>query len=410
MREETDRMIRFAFLNVIRQRRRSMLAMLAIAAGITALILASGFIEWGFWFGRESTIHSQLGHIRIFKKGFLESGSAEPLSYLLPQNGKYLEKIKTANNVRLVAPRLAFTGLISHGDTTISFLGEGVDPDREQALSRSVTIVAGQSLSSLDPKGIIVGQGLAANLGVKPGDKLVLLVNSSTGGINAIEGHVRGLFATITKAFDDSALRVPITLSRELLRVSGSHSYAILLDKTEHTDGVVTYLRQQFQGEPIEVIPWWQMADFYNKTVELFSKQVNVIRTIIALIIVLSISNSLMTNVMERTREIGTMMALGTKRGAVMRLFLLEGTMLGVLGGGVGIIAGCLAAIGISYIGIPMPPPPGMASAYTAEIMLTWPIVMNASVLAILTTLFASVYPAWRASRTQIVSALRYSR
>jgi len=55
-----------ALKNVIRQRRRSLIALLAVACGIASLILASGFIEWNLWFGRESTIHSQLGHVRIF--------------------------------------------------------------------------------------------------------------------------------------------------------------------------------------------------------------------------------------------------------------------------------------------------------------------------------------------------------
>jgi putative ABC transport system permease protein len=400
----------FALLNIIRQTRRSLTAILAIAFGIMALLLGSGFIEWNLWYGRESTIHSQLGHVRVFKPGYLESGLADPFAYLLPNDVSQITKIESVAQVRSLAPRLAFNGLISLGESTISFIGEGVDGEREQALSRSMTIVAGEGLSPQDPKGIIIGQGLAANLGAKPGDTVVLLVNTPSGGVNAVEGRVRGLFATITKAYDDSALRVPIAMSRKLLRVSGSHSYALLLDKTEHTDAVVAQLRERFRGEPLEFVPWSQMADFYNKTAELFSRQVSVVRLIIALIIVLSISNSLMMSVMERTREIGTMMALGTKRAGVLRLFLAEGALLGMFGGVIGLVAGWLAALGVSAIGIAMPAPPGMAFGYTAEIMVTWPMALQAFALAVFTTLAASVYPAWKASRMEIVNALRHNR
>ena len=381
-----------------------------MALGVMSLILASGFIEWNLWFGRESTIHSQLGHVRVFKPGFLESGTADPFAYLLVDNARERRRIENQPHVIALAPRLSFNGLISHGDSTISFIGEGVSPDREESLSRSLTIVEGEPLMSADPKGIILGQGLAANLGARPGDTIVLLANTATGGVNAVEVRVRGLFRTITKAYDDSALRTPIAMARELLRVAGSHSYALVLDKTENTDAVVAALRQQFRGQPFQFVPWHELADFYNKTAALFSRQVAVLRVIIAVIIVLSISNSMMMSVVERTGEIGTAMAIGTSRQGILRLFLSEGALLGIFGGLFGLVGGYAAAKLVSAIGIPMPPPPGMAFGYTAGIMVSWPLALEAFALAVATTLAASLYPAWKASRMTIVDALRHNR
>ncbi|MEP6998196.1 MAG: FtsX-like permease family protein [Betaproteobacteria bacterium] len=399
-----------AIRNVVRQRRRSLIAFLAVACGIASLILASGFIEWNLWFGRESTIHSQLGHIRIFKSGYLENGHADPFSYILSDDPDRLRRIAAQPHVSALAPRLSFNGLISHGDSTISFIGEGVAQDVEGSLSRSLTIVKGEALSSAAPKGIILGQGLAANLGVSVGDTVVLLANTANGGVNAVEVTVRGLFATITKAYDDSALRAPISTARQLIRVSGSHSYALLLDKTESTDAVVLALREQLRGPTLEFVPWYQLADFYNKTAELFSRQVAVLRVIIAVIIVLSISNSMMMSVLERTGEIGTALALGTRRSQILRQFLTEGAALGVFGGILGLAGGYAAARLISAIGVPMPAPPGMAFGYTAEIMVTWPMALGAAALAVATTIAASLYPSWIASRMNIVDALRHNR
>ncbi len=84
-------------------------------------------------------------------------------------------------------------------------------------------------------------------------------------------------------------------------------------------------------------MPWYELADFYNKTVELFSKQVNVMKLIIALIIVLSISNTQTMTVLERTSEIGTSMALGVTRAQTLRRFLLESLVIGLVGGLVGL-------------------------------------------------------------------------
>ena len=128
---------------------------------------------------------------------------------------------------------------------------------------------------------------------------------------------------------------------------------------------------------------------------------------IIAVIILLSISNTMMMAVMERTSEIGTIMALGTPRKSVMSLFVTEGLILGVLGVLVGVLLGYILASVISYLGIPMPPAPGMAESYVARILLTWGLVIESSTIVLLTTLAASIYPSWKASRMVIVDALR---
>ena len=359
---------------------------------------------------REDTIHSHLGHAQIVRPGYLDSGMADPFAYLLPAAPDELKTIESLPHVRTVAPRLAFSGLISHGEATISFVADGVDPEKEELLSRTLLISKGEGLSSRDPQGIIIGDGLAANLGVTVGDRVVLLANTASGGINAVEAHVRGLFSTVTKTYDDSALRLPLPVARQLLRVNGAHRWLVLLDDTAHTESLVAELRQRLTGTKLEVVAWHQLADFYNKTVALFSKQVGVMKLIIAIIIVLSISNTLMMSVMERTGEIGTSMALGYSRQAILRLFVSEAALLGLFGGLLGILVGVGLAHLISTIGIPMPPPPGMARGFTGEIHVTWRLTLDALGLAFGTTLLASVYPAWKASRMEIVDALRHSR
>ena len=188
------------------------------------------------------------------------------------------------------------------------------------------------------------------------------------GGINAVECHVRGFFSTPTKAYDDVTLRLPLPLAQELLRASGAHRWLILLDDTAFTATLLEQLRQQLTGKPLHVVPWYELADFYNKTVALFKKQVGVMKLIIAVIVVLGISNTLMMGVLERTAEIGTSMALGFKRKRILRLFLGEGLVLGLAGGAIGLLLGVALASVIPAVGIPMPPPPGMARGFTAEI------------------------------------------
>jgi putative ABC transport system permease protein len=399
-----------AFRNVVRQRRRSGVAVGAVAFGIAALIIASGFIEWIFMDFREATIHSRIGHVQISRPGYHDAGKADPYAFLLPDSVPELSMPDQASRIKTVAPRLSFSGLISHGDATLSFIGDGVSPHEEVAFQHGLQISEGKNLSADDPKGIIVGEGLGRNLGIKVGERVVLVANTASGGTNAVEVTVRGVFTTVTKAYDDAALRMPIGTARELLRTQGAHVWVLLLNDTADTDGVLSSLRQRLPKDQFDVVPWYKLADLYNKTETLFTKQIQGIRLIIALIIMLSISNTMTMNVLERIREIGTCMALGARRSGILRQFLSEGILLGFIGGVVGVLAGVALATVISAIGIPMPPPPGMSHGYTGEILVTWDIALKSLLLAVATTLVASVYPAWRASRNQIVDALRHNR
>jgi putative ABC transport system permease protein len=400
-----------AFRNLIRQKRRSAISVSAVAFGITALILSSGFIQWIFLDFRETSIRSQLGHLQIVYPGYHDAGKADPLAFLLPNTPPNLNTAgDNSDQIKIIVPRLSFNGLISRDESTLSFIGDGIDPREQRAFGDALQISEGNPLSIDHPFHIIVGEGLARNLGLKVGDQVVLLVNSAAGGINAIEVFVGGLFSTVTKSYDDSAIRIPIETARQLLRTQGTHSWIILLNDTEQTDYVLAKLRNSLPQDKFEVVPWYALADFYNKTIVLFTKQVLAIKIIIALIILLSIFNTMSISVMERIGEIGTAMALGVKRINIMRMFLNEGVLIGCLGGLIGLSIGLLLAAIISNIGIPMPPPPGMARGYTGQILVTFDIALESLVLAVATTLFASIYPAWKASRMQIVDALRHNR
>ena len=382
----------------------------AVAFGTVAMLLASGFIAWIFQNFREYSIHSQLGHIQLTRRLDERPGRSNANAAMLAVDSRAVEIVARQPDVELVAPRLSFNGFISAGDATLSFVGEGVDPDKERKLSVSVTTAAGEPLDARDPSGIVIGEGLAANLGVKPGDKVVLLVAPQSGSVNGVDAHIRGTFFSVTKAYDDSALRVPLPLAERLLRVKGAQRWLILLRNTADTSSVLESLRAALGGQGIRLTPWWELADFYNKTVTLFSRQLDVIKAVIAIIVVLSISNTMMMNVLERTREIGTSMALGTPRRKLLIQYVVEGLFLGLLGGLAGLLLGVALAALVTAIGIPMPPPPGMRHGFTGGILLEPMLLLQALALAVAATLAASVYPAHKASRMAIVDALRHNR
>ncbi len=399
--------LRIAGRNLKRNRNRTAVALLTVVGGLLAYLLAGGFIEWIFENMRESTIRSQLGHIQIVSPGYFEKGIADPYNFLLPSNSDELNSISKIPDIITIAQRVAFSGLVSLGDTTVNFIGEGIDPTREAVISDQIHIRNGKNLESSDERSALLGEGLAKNLGAKPGDKIVLLVTAANGAPNAIEITVAGTFFTSAKEFDDAALRLPIQLTQTLMRISGSTSWVVLLKDTDQTTRVVSKLRATLLADRFEVVPWIDLADFYKKTVALFGTQVSLMKAIIALIIVLTISNTQTMSVLERTTEIGTMMAIGSRRSNVLRMFVLEGFLIGIIGGISGVVLGYGIAAILSKTGIPMPPAPGMETGFTAQILVTPWLSLNAIELAIVTTLAASAMPAWKASRMNVVDALR---
>ena len=401
-------LIRTGAKNVLRQVGRTSAALTAVVFGVVSMILATGFIDWNLEFGRDHSIESQLGHLQVMKPGFLEFGRSDPHAYLLPARAASdLARLDTLPGYRVDAPRLLISGLASSGDITLSFIGEGVDPTAEAILSASLRFPQGRNLVSGEPNTVIVGSGLAENLQAGIGDPLVLIATTATGGISAVEARVVGIFESIFKAYDDVSLRIPLPLARELMRTEGEHLRLVLLQQVDQTGDAVQQLRNTLPSGHYQVVPWEDMADLHNKSVELFSRQVAVIDLIIAVIIVLAISNAMTMAVMERVGEIGTLMAMGNRRSDILGIFLAEGCILGLLGAGAGLALGTLLGLLISAIGIPMPPGPTMTWGYEAGIRLSPGNLFKAAAIALFTTIVASLYPAWKASRLRIVDALR---
>lgn len=400
--------ISLALRNLRRQFRRSLTSLLSIGFGVTALLVASGFTEALFFEFREATIRSQFGHIQVTRPGFQEKGRSDPWSYLLPADPAFGVASLPAGAV--IAPRLLLNGLVSFGETTLPFMSEGVDPAVDMVDDRSLRMLQGRRLAGGDHQQLVLGEGLAAQLRVTVGEKVVLLTNTPDAQLGAAEAEVVGVFSSFSKEFDDAALFLPVSLARSLAKVDGAHAWLVFLQDTLDTDRALQSLRPALAADAFQVSPWHQLAEFYARAAELFAQQLQLVKAIVVAIILLGIGNTMMMSVLERTGEIGTVMALGTKRAAVLRGFLLEGALLGLLGALLGVLAALALGQLLALAQIQMPPPPGFARSYLAALRFTPAMVLETVLLACAVTTLASLYPALRASRMVIVDAIRHGR
>jgi len=399
-----------AVRSLTRNRRRTAIALATVGFGVAAMIIAGGFVESLLVKLREDTIYAGLGHLQIRDPRYAEFGLSRPYAYLLAADQHSLLAVARMPGVRIVTPRLTVSGLVSVGETTLSFTGQGVDVANEVAFSRGLAIIRGTPLQSGDDDTVLLGEGLAANLAVNPGDTVALLVTAANGTFNAMDVKVAGTFSSISKAYDDIGLRVPLRTAQRLLRVKGAQQWLVLLDSTDGTGRTAQRIRDILPSDRYVLTSWEQDADFYRKTSELFARQFGFVRIVVMAIIVLSILNTMTMNVLERTWEIGVMLALGDSRRDVLALFACEGAILGGSGAVFGVALALVVAAVANSVGIPMPAPPGMSHGFDAGIELSLMLVASAFIIGAVATAVASFPPALRASRLAVVDALRTSR
>jgi putative ABC transport system permease protein len=399
-------MWKLAARNISRHKTRTALTLGAIVLGVVGLILTGGFVEDIFTQLREATIHSQLGHLQIYEAGYYTSGRRSPYQYMIQDPQKKIMELRELPHVVDLMPRVNFSGLLSNGRTSFPIIGEGVDPAKEARLSNYIVIKEGRQLAPKDAYGIMLGSGVATALNLRPGENISLLLNTPDGALNTLDFQVIGIFQTFSKEYDDRAVRIPLSTAAELLSTTAVHSLVFALDSWTATDEVATLLRRQLSTEQFEIKTWYELSDFYKKTVELYRRHFAVLRLIILGMVLLSVANSINMNIYERTGELGTLRAIGNRAGRIFKLVVAESLVLGLTGSVLGTVVGSVAALAISAIGIPMPPMPNTDIAYSAHIQLVPAELVFAFLIGLFASILAALWPAWRISRLPIVDAL----
>lgn len=402
---------KIALLNVLRNRRRSLITLLSIQVGVVSLILFGGFVASMYEGMRENMIRSQLGHLQIYQAGFNQYGHIEPEKYLLSeaQVKRVSALVNGLDEVELLTPRLDFSGLITNGNQSVAVVGNGIDPDKEALLSSAITLMEGEDLFAEDQEGALVGQGLFNALNANIGDYLTLLASTADGAVNAVDVQIVGAINTGTREVDNRLLRINLSHAQDLQFTQGVSRLVVLLQNTDQTEETIIKLQTVFEREglTLEMRSWSQLANYYHEVVNLFDGVFGFLKIIVLFIAALSIANTMMMAVMERTPEIGSIRALGATRHEVMMLFLTEASYLGIFGSALGVVLGIILANSLTLAEFMMPTPPGSSQSYPIRIFVEWTVIWQTALTGVLVAVLASIYPAFKASRLLINQAMR---
>ena len=402
-------MFKIALRNIFRNKRRSFLSFTIIGLGAAMLFLVSGFVRESLT-GMEEGLAGSYGHLQIADTGYWDR-SKEPIDYLLvPDRLSVLESILSEHEaVDSWTKNLGFSGLVGNAEKTAMVLGTGIEVGNPTLEPMDPLVASGLALQSGADDEILLGRLLAERLGVEPGDPINLAGFTVTESLNAMTIVVSGSFKFFSQEWEEQLTFVPLGLAQRLLKTDGVDKVLVRVSSLDAVIPVMNALQGAVDdaGLGVEIKPWQDVAPFYNE-MKTFWEALEGLSTMgVFILAFFGIMQVLTMSFMERTREVGTIRAVGTKRHQVFGMLLTEGVLLGLLGGLFGVLLGfgfgmLINASGIGWMY------PGATEPMPVAIQLLLANAVAPLMIAVLSAFLSAIYPAWHSARANVVKALHY--
>ncbi|HUJ70037.1 MAG TPA: FtsX-like permease family protein [Syntrophorhabdales bacterium] len=407
---------KLALRNILRNKRRSLVTLLAIGVGFAAITLFHGYVSHTYWGLRESAVQGEgLGHLTIYKAGWLDKGKLDPERYMFSREeiGKVTKLVEEERDVVLATPQIQVNGLVSNGIVSTIFIAQGVIPRDDRTIRgtwEAFRPINGEALSDKKSFGVEVTQDLAKYLNLSPGKDAVVMTSTLSGQMNAMDMQVSGVYDSGSDATNDKYLRFTFDFAQSLYDTKAAEKIVVLLDDWQKTESMRTLLSTKLAaaGIPCEIKTWNELSLFYSKVRGMFGMIFLFIFCIVLVIVIMSTVNTMGMAVLERTREIGTLRALGLKKRGVSLLFALEGGLLGLIGS----LIGTALHVVVWAVVRRFPPtytPPGLSTPVPLTIDLVPQAVATLVVCLILLSLIAAIIPARHAAKQNVVTALGHT-
>jgi ABC-type lipoprotein release transport system permease subunit len=398
--------LKMAYRDLGRNRRRSFFSALAVGGGLALLILMASVVEGEMGGALENAIRLQSGHIQIRAATYDENKTSLKWEDLVANPDEIAAKISEFDQVKAATPRLYASGFLSSGTQSAGAKITGIDPLSPASDPYREGLISGSYLSPDDRDAVLIGRPMAEKLNLKAGDNVGLSLNTADGNVQEQTFTVKGIYTTNTYGFDSSTVFLPLAKAQALTRTEKHASTIfVLLKDTTMTDTVALALSV---SSNLQVKTWRDLNTLFMEWEAMAQSYIGFLYLIILAISVSVIINTLIMSVYERTREIGILSAIGMRGGRIMMLFLAESSLLAVGGVIMGLIIGVLATMYFNVNGFYVGNMglSGIVITDTVYAKLTVDNLINLTIMTFVATILAGLYPAITASRMQPVEAL----
>jgi ABC-type lipoprotein release transport system permease subunit len=411
-------LLRMAWRNVWRNWRRTVIAGIAIALGLTFILVYDGFLGGMNESLYGNTVKLQGGNVQIHAPGFREKANRMPL-LPLSDPGVLVEAASAQPEVVVAAQRIRTGGMVSNREGTMSVVITGIEPEREVPVSMlAENIIRGRYLQGNDEDVILIGEELAEQLELDVDDRVTLVGRATHEQMRRRTMTVIGIFDLGLGELEKSMVYVSLFEAQTLFDLRDQATeVSVYLEQVGQEPPVVERLQAALPG--YEVDAWDTLDPTTKEMMELEAQVMTMFGLVILMIAGIGILNLMLMAVFERTREIGLLAAMGLKRRETMALFLLEGVLIGMLGALAGSLLGWAIGayygrVGIDWMalygGIDVGEFSDLIGLMGDRLYLRIGIdvlVKRALTVGVIAAM-ASLYPAWQASRQEPAEALHY--
>lgn len=397
-----------AYRDLVRNRRRSMLTLLAVALGMMVLIMMSSLITGIVAEGLRENIRLNTGHLQV-RRDTYELEKMSLLSRdLLQEPDALASQIETHSEVQSAAPVLWSSGVLSTVRESTGLQVTGIDPtDGFHAPIRD-SMVAGSYLNPDDRGLILLGKRLADNMNISVGQRVSLTMGNANGQVEEDLFTVAGLFSTGIINYDQNTVIMPLAQVQAFTNVGNrASSIIVMLNNRDDTAQIAAAL----QGPGLQVLTWEDLNALVLTLMETANSFYYILYMIVILVVAVLIANTLLMSVFERTREMGILASLGMKGRQIMLMIFFEAVILALIGVAAGMVLGTavvayLARVGIEFSADAMGAVQGFALGSTIYPTFAPGEAVTLSILMFLIVSLVSIYPAWYAARLEPVKAL----
>jgi lipoprotein-releasing system permease protein len=386
-------------------------SLVGIALGVATLIIVMAVMS-GFKDDLLGRILGLNGHLGVYAQS-----SAGMTDYL-----DITKKIYTVPGVILATPVIEGQVLLAAGGQNSGGLVRGItQSDLRKLPSIAGNIRAGSLDNFTGSDAIAIGLTLAERFGLQIGSKITLLspdgAVTAFGTIPRVRAYrVVAIFQAGMNEYDSSFVFLPLEAAQIFFQKPDAVTQIeVMVADPAHVSVVNRAIRQTLAGEPLRIIDWTQSNDSFFAAVQVEQNVMFLILTLIIVVAAFNVISSLIMMVKDKTRDIAVLRTLGAGRGGIMRIFLMCGASVGITGTALGTLLGVVFCLNIERIRLALQSLTGTTlfdpTVYYLEHLpakLDMVTVLQVVVMALVLSLLATLYPSWRAARTDPVEALRH--
>ncbi len=395
--------------NIWRNKVRSLVIIFSIALGIFAGVAATAFMKGLAEQRIQKVIKTELSYLQVHKKGFRQTNDFKGY---MPDASELANQIGELQHVTGVSGRIVVQAMIATAETASGVLVMGVDTASEPKVTNiQEKLIDGDYFRGISRNPILIGEKLAEKLNAKLRTRIVITLQDTANNVVSGLFRVSGIFSTNNNIYDETHVFVQADDIRKLAELppGAAHEIAVNIDDNENLPVVVSEVKN-LSGD-YEVMNWKALSPEMNYLTEAMDLYMYIFIIIILLALLFGIINTMLMVVMERTKEIGMLMAIGMNKLRIFSMIVLESILLSLTGGVVGIIVGALFSKWKSTdpIDLSMWAAGYEQLGYDAFVYLSLEPIMlvNITVLVIMTGIIAALYPAYKALKNDPADALR---